>query len=255
MKKKPENNFAVYLDYDSLFDTRYGRLITMHPSLKEDLLFKFPTFETRRNDNMSEIFGVVNDKAFSEKRITLDVIKNSPRTAVHKLVAMAYRSFQGHFKEKAGAMEIVLNLMDYPIPTEAYDSYRLLLSAAFEHQVEVKLINRPVKKVTPSWLRRKFDLAVIYDFERQIDLFPPTSKVVYEGIVIYTPLRLTGSERDFAKAIESVRCSHGTAEIETSGEITILSEFWSMYLEVHIQEMAYFTTISPMPLDEDIEVN
>lgn len=152
----------VYIDLDSLFDTRLGCLAEIDSKLVLEALDN--GFLKRNSDTFSFLKKDLFDKAYKLRDI--ETLKLSPFTACHKLltsvcVAMLKGSIDG---PDITGVKVVVNINPYKLSeVEAGDLLTLIVEKT-GRLVEVELVDIPFAELTISHCESNYDVIFMYDY-------------------------------------------------------------------------------------------
>lgn len=157
-----ETQKRVYIDLDSLFDTRLGCLAEINPKLTLQALED--GFLKRNCDSFSFIKKDKFDSLYKLRDI--ETLRLSPFTACHKLLAsvcvsMLKGSVDG---PDITGVKVVVNINPYKLSeVEAGDLLSLIVEKT-GRLVEVQLVDIPFKDLTLSHCESNYDVMFMYDY-------------------------------------------------------------------------------------------
>lgn len=157
-----ENIKGIYVDLDSIFDTRLGTLAEINPELIKVV------FDEKYLFRKSDDFSVIKKETFKSlyDLRNFDTLKLSPYTAVFevinniikKLLEMAVGT-----PEISGA-KLYVNLYPFVVPPEFAGDLLELMVERTGKLIEIEIIDVPPKELTFSYCNRFFDFLIIYDY-------------------------------------------------------------------------------------------
>lgn len=153
---------CIYIDLDSLFDTRLGCLAEIDPKLVIQALDE--GFLKRTCDKFSFIKKDNFDKLYKLRNV--ETLRLSPFTACHKLLStVCVNILKGSVDgpEITGA-KVVVNINPYKLSeVEAGDLLNLIVEKT-GRLVEVQLVDIPFEQLTLEHCEKNYDVIFMYDY-------------------------------------------------------------------------------------------
>lgn len=228
-----KSTFSVYVEIDALMDFRYGKLLENYSDMDTDMILKFANYKERDSDNFSNLFSSFNADVYAKQTITASVLAKSPITEVPILIRRCYDAHIRHPSIEESRLKICINFKDLPYGEEAKNAIAAAVSNFYYENwaVSVSHISVPDKKLTPKYLRNKYDLAIVYDLDAFIAHHAPKSKDVFRGLAFYSFLNLVNGKEAFLDAYERINAN----EVEPA---LALTEHISWIIEAYFEPLA-----------------
>jgi len=158
---------TVYLDLDSLLDTRVGVVAVNDPEAAS-MLMQEP-YWLRESDDFSELTeGRVTHALFRQwwqARDKQALVAARPTNIIRILeeLSEALVSSQVNLPFVANTTYLV-NYWPYQLEELEVQAIQQACEILTGNVVQVKMINYPPEKLTPQWLKREVSLMVVYDY-------------------------------------------------------------------------------------------
>lgn len=162
----------IYLELDTLIDTRYGKLISIDEKYQDEVLFKFNSYCNRDHDDMWLLFPELDKDTWLNTNDTLETLKLGKRTNICNVIDDVIRAQMGELKvDDANDLEITitLNTQHYDLTPKAEEVFKVLLSSRFEHRYTVNLVSMANCELTSSYLADNYQLVIKYDFNAWVE--------------------------------------------------------------------------------------
>lgn len=154
---------GVYVDLDSIFDTRFAVLEQVDP------LLALKNLKNGWNTRTNDVFEGIDKKLFDELYQTRDnsVLAIAPRTmmmdAVKTWVLKALATIQG--SPNGDSVEVFINVWPYTIDRAHARSIGDSIMEILGNQVTIHMINVPLDKLCTRTMRRYFSAVFMYDYD------------------------------------------------------------------------------------------
>ena len=230
----------ILLDIEALVDVRYGWLCNQDETMRDELLFNFNIYCNRNHDDFWLMFPQISEEDCANRgNYSLDDLKAGVRTNVFTLIDDAIRSSE-HMDAETTVTTITLNTRHYPLSDNELEAFKVLVSARYEHNIEVNVIRVPVDKMIPKTLHANYDLVIQYDMSEWLGLFwDAVREERYPDLVFYTPFRFPNKvegDRNFFRLMQ---------QTELEGSYTeIISDAFSPFLQLYFDDIKYFSPIA-----------
>ncbi len=155
-------NKTIFIELDSLFDTRLGVLYTEY---SEAILGILPQYKTRSIDSFPPL---TNNKNFTDlyRARNREVLKNSLPTEVFNVVSnfvkLALKEMQT--TPFPAAPKIILNTYPYDLTINEKHMFLKLLTAKVSKYVDIEVVSLENKDISPSYLNDNVELLIKYDY-------------------------------------------------------------------------------------------
>lgn len=158
--KKTNND--VYINLDSILDTRLATLFKLDKKLAIDILTnneageKYFTRHTDRFGNLSpEVFN-----RFYQKRDNNTILEPIPT-----MIMPILHSYVGSIIENEAGKIVVIHLNTYPYDLNKKDTDKIVraIMAIFNNLVDVEIINKPESEITVKFIHENIGLMVMYN--------------------------------------------------------------------------------------------
>lgn len=231
----------ILLDIETVLDTRMGRLVELYPDIKDQLLFKFPQYCNRDHDNFWLLFPEVEKDTYLNAKVSEETLKLSPRTNIFNVIDDVLRSTQSDPNDPP-VLRLHFCPMDFKLNKKAIEAFLVLISARFEHTIEVVHLDKTLETLTVTYLNDNMDLVILYDFNRWTDLHSEELKQTkLDKVVFYLPTLFT-DKLDADKHFFDLMKTSGV-----EGEpLEILTEYFRLHYQLNIHFIAnkYFSPIT-----------
>lgn len=165
-------NHRVYVDMDSILDTRLALVNKMNPNLAT-MLIKSKRYFSRTSDNFSNIIKAIDQKKYNElwdKRKWDDIKKAVYQTGVVEHLtdlsgAIIEDSVRQPFRQGTA---ITLNTWPYSIDAEGKDYLKKFLELATA--AEVNIVHIPIDFQTPEYFKSNYEYLFMYDFHKWLEI-------------------------------------------------------------------------------------
>lgn len=157
----------VYIDLDSLLDTRVGVVAVNYPEAAKQLMQD--AYWLRDSDDFSGLTeGSVTHAQFREwwrKRDKVCLHAARPTNLIHILeqLSEAMVSSQVNLPFVA-ATQYLINYWPYQLDEAEVAAFQQACEIITGNVVEVEMINLPPERLTPQWIKREVSLMIMYDY-------------------------------------------------------------------------------------------
>lgn len=186
--------FRVHLPYECLFDLRWG-FIRRYSELSEvELYTRFDKYCGRLSDDLRLI-----DPGLTRKfKITPEVVRLSPRTAILTIISNAFRQYAAEKPDTRFKLHISLDFSDVPfISKDIRRSITDVLKATLSSRDSVCTVT-PVsigyEQMSMRKFRESYECAIVYDINNFSQFYNIYTPKAYHGLGIITrPLFIEGT--------------------------------------------------------------
>ena len=202
------------IDVECLFDFRLGTIATYSSKAYQDcFLSDIERYISRDHDRFHEWTNTFDEASYLKHYTSRDinVFQNSIITNVFKMLQEIKQELvsSNELKEE-DTLEININLQHYTLKEEDQYALTLLFQKHFGYEYPVKLINVPIDKLTPTFIKSNFDVVFMYDFEQWSRFFvdPDKEDSLFNHpmgqVIFYIPYKLIPPKEEVTKAIDEV---------------------------------------------------
>lgn len=160
--------YRIYIDLDSLLDTRQGRLAQLVDSEKLAKYINSDEYNFRESDN----FSIVDTASYKNLALDDKIIAYSTITYILNVILIKISNLeklltlQGEFR----IPEIVLNIYPYTLSKKQVELIQNALFIKLGKKYFVEVINLEIDKISPFYLKNgNFVVAFIYDFSEWLN--------------------------------------------------------------------------------------
>lgn len=164
----------LYIDLDSIFDTRVATLAKIYPSVATELLTK-NDYWFRESDDWTKLTGgKVKTETHAERYAKRDneILQSSIMTNIFavlfKMIAENEIAINDGRPNKD--IDIVVNIWPYSMDDVEMDMFRTFFCHRLRFEPQITFIYRKPESVTPAWLTTEFAVACMYDFNSWIKI-------------------------------------------------------------------------------------
>lgn len=159
---------SIYVDLDSLFDTR---LATIHQFGIEKVAETLKgEYFTRISDEFDGIETELFQKAYQDRNahtlknaLITPVVELITQFAKQTLIALVSSPFRRQPK-------VSVNTYPYQLPEEAISGIIAGLRSATNELLDIEVISLSLEEVTPSYIKKNFVMVVMYDYVKWLDI-------------------------------------------------------------------------------------
>jgi len=231
----------IYIDIESLFDWRYGRLCYLDPSIKMQLVERYEEYQKRDHDSFWNMFASIDKGAYKKLKFTKELFKYTQLTKCDKLIVEAILAYTANPATTVDKISVDVDFMGLTLTDEEKEKFAVRISSRFDHSIKINVISRP--KLNPKKLNIRYQLAIIYDLN--VRLFPYMKKPA-DAITkcnVYTPFRF---KDDMELKAQKFLELHKSMPYK-GDQLTVLEEHLFGAAPIHFIEMKYFCLHTPMP--------
>jgi DNA-directed RNA polymerase subunit F len=205
----------IYVDLDSILDTRLGTLAKMNQQVAADVLNN--GYHHRKTDIFKGVDRALYLKMYAErdeetlKHSFLTNIGKHLRTTVIQVLAQAMT--MPHKQE----IQLLVNTYPYQMTPEVMQELQSVVSEMMGHLCKVKIEYIPLKDLTPMSVKQNVIMMVMYHFEEWINTnikgFAAMPAPVLTDVVLFAPalyneeltdLQIAGTTRKAMHPFEAV---------------------------------------------------
>jgi len=158
------NNFNMFIDLDSLLDTRFSLIHSLNPDIIK-AMFKSEEYQYRITDQ----FGYLDADTFKYiyNRRNKHILKDAPPTKMMKTITeLTMNSLHQGLVVGNSLTKVYLNIYPYKLTEDEMDNIRLgLLSKTFS-DVDVEIVNMSYDEITPVWVKDNVKTVIMYEGNR-----------------------------------------------------------------------------------------
>lgn len=166
MNKEPAKPFGIYLDLDTLLDTRYATLVKLDPVKALLLLEKDEDSYFGRDTDIFKDFDIETfNKAYSERdKETLErsSVTNIIFTLQEMVAELLDKTSNNPFFE---GIKVFVNTHPYDIDGEELFQLKDAIMQYTFDKVEVSMVDMSLKEVSPKWIKSNVMIMFLYDFD------------------------------------------------------------------------------------------
>lgn len=159
---------CIYVDFDSLFDTRLATIHQFGLDAVEEVL-KGDYF-----DRIADEFNGLDQEKYNEayKNRNVTILKNAMVTPVASIIQkFAHRTLEAlvstPFRRQP---KLLFNIHPYKIPEEGIQSILMGIRAITRNTIDIEIIDMTPEEVTPAYMKKNIVTAVIYDYVKWLDI-------------------------------------------------------------------------------------
>lgn len=153
---------GIYIDLDSIFDTRLGVIAEIEPELVPIVL------DNNYVERQSDVFDVVKDETYKElyKLRDISTLEVSPYTKIFTIVNNVINKLLKNAIDSPFVTDVKLyvNIYPYKPSKEFVDSLHEFIVKKIDGLIEVQICNIPEDKLTFTFCSDKFDFLIMYDY-------------------------------------------------------------------------------------------
>lgn len=187
----------IYVDVDSLFDTRLSTLYMLNDATAEELVTTGKYYD-RVRDNFGSISADIFYTLYSRRNT--EPLKLGIPTPIIDLVTEHYGSIVTDIKniEKEEDLKIYLNIYPYRLEEEEIDVICRYIEN-YIPDVILEVIYKSIEDLTPRWIVDHVGCMFMYEANKWLEYHNGTSgiyTVPLLNIMLFAPALITGSSRD-----------------------------------------------------------
>lgn len=169
--EKLERRQGIYVDLDSLLDTRLSTLFLIHDSLVGLALNN--NYLTRYEDSFKQLNPVLTKEKFKEVYDTRDneVIQNSSYTKVLSVIRDSVRKLVHQKLETPYTTDISLYINTFPFTLNQEEEQAVAKSLIHytDGECQIEFINLSIEELTPKYCSDNFSLMIKYEYGDWLD--------------------------------------------------------------------------------------
>lgn len=234
---------SLYIDLDSLLDTRMGVLALLDPE-KAAKLSLSPTYGLRVIDHFPDF----DMEAYAERYAKRDeeVLKSSMTTRAYSVVQTFVQRVIDKTLDAPTDFypQVYLNTYPYVISDDLKLMIGKALVAKLSLQPKMVFIHKSPEELTPGYCKARFNTMVVYDFVEWIEAHSIT-KAIQETpipeVTLFTPILVKKLEEDVGKDLRS--------------KFIDLMSFFQMHINVTFIPVDVFSsvlTVNEVPETDDV---
>lgn len=183
----------IYIDIDSLLDTRLGILTEYFPQVAGNILFNLDKYYNRLRDDFYPI-GNTTFKYFYSKR-NKDTLKLSKLTNIMEVIIeeIGFVEFNLEIKNLVNKAEVVLNLFPYEFTEKEKEKLELIIYNLVKHiPFDLKIINKNPLELDKTELEKYYAI-IMYSGMEWLKYKIATREITNGEILearLYIPLQL-----------------------------------------------------------------
>lgn len=193
-QQSPGHN--LYLNFDSLYDTRLGTVALIDDDVAERLI-NDDKYRLRISDEFSYIIPGWNDALFAEEYAKRDIatLLLSPMTELlmqfNTVIEEASSSYAVILGEEVTRPVIYVNMHPYMLTDDEIEAFRLSIQARAGGHFEYVMFSEPPERITMRWLQQhQIGLGWIYDWQEWdrhciSDVTPDTIPVIPQTNIVF----------------------------------------------------------------------
>lgn len=196
----------IYVDLDSLLDTRQGTVLKF--DVPDEIAAEYLASE-EYNFRTKDEFSIIEKEAYKaefEKR-DINTLKLSTVSYILYLLAKKIHNFEARsaFLNEKKLPELVVNIYPYKLEGEQLELLKDMIFVRLKLEVFITVINVPHSEITPFYLKsRDFISCFMYDFAKWIDVSGESLKEIpLNNVIMYFPAIHEGEDDDEVKKIVS----------------------------------------------------
>lgn len=186
----------LYLNFDSLYDTRLGTVALIDDAIAEQLI-NDDNYRIRISDEFSYIVPGWDDKLFAAEYAKRDIatLLLAPMTELlmqfNKVIEEASSSYAVILGEEVERPVVYVNIHPYVLTEAEIEDFRLSIQAQAGGHFEYIMINEPPEVITMRWLERhQIGLGWIYDWQEWdqhciSDVTPDTIPIIPQTNIVF----------------------------------------------------------------------
>lgn len=237
MSTTSQNIKKLYLDIDSLIDTRLSILNALAPNYVKCL--DLDAFASRNTDvvDIQEMTPIAWRHAWKTRHE--GYLNPNLTTRILEIVAERFSDYMvGEISPATIPIQWMdLNIYPYYLPDNQRDDLEALLEIVLNYRVKVRVIRKPFTEINLHFLRDNYHTAIMYnfgDFIRNLD--DPSKYIQVLSTVIITP-KLLENPPDFSKIEDKELLEH----IEQYGIFRSSEHALNDMLTIRFIDTAFFT--------------
>lgn len=240
-------SFNVLLPYECLFDLRWGFIRLKSGLSKDELFARFTPYCARLTEDLSKLFPTIKEPF----KITPDVVRLAPRTAILTLINAMYRQYASDYPDEFVKLNIDLNFagvefIPNEIKREIADIVKITMSS-YSTKIGCTPVTLPYKETDIKHIRKKYDAVIVYSLQEFVEIYNPNTPKAYDGFGIITRPFFLKSPQAFKELI----AKHDPKNIFTGSKIgkgdhyEILTDVFAHLGPIYFHEPEYFSAILP----------
>lgn len=169
-----EPKSKLYIDLDTVFDTRIATLAAIYPQVATELLTQ-DSYWHRESDDWTKLTGgkvktetVVARYAARDDAILQASVMTNIFAVLFKMIAENEIAINDG--RPNNDISIVVNIWPYSMDDIEMEMFRTFFSHRLRFEPEITFIKRKPESVTPAWLTQSFAVACMYDFNGWIKM-------------------------------------------------------------------------------------
>jgi len=175
-------NGDIYVDLDSLFDTRYPVLYGLNPNIA-NRISNNDYYNMRSLDQFENISYNVF-KSFYRNR-NKNILKLALPTNIFNLVGeyIVESNTTGIIRSKTTPTTLFINIYPYNLNTQEIEMLKLILREKIPVLFTLKIISIPNRELTPDWLEQNVSTIIKYDTMEWIELHMALNTLIRKPII------------------------------------------------------------------------
>jgi len=229
----------IYIDLDSLLDTRLSTIASIDPELAEELSVS-ESYKKRTSDTFGKIPNDVFKEAYSNRDEV--ILSNSMMTNIMTVVAgfVTELSKQAVTQPFHDGVVVEVNTYPYTLDDEEREELAFVLDKWLFGLADIDIVRRPIEELLPSYCKFNYCMMVMYDHETWMNMH--ADKFMCKGGSYLSDMFL------FAPALYAVQPSaEEDAEISALFESTFqgFEMLASPLVKLQLIDVKYFSIIEP----------
>lgn len=226
----------LLVHFDAIFDTVFGTLRTMDPSLTLGL--NDTSYHDRYHNVLSDFDSSINLEEFRERfaKRDLEVLKNSFVNRIPVWLSTNIARYQGMDEQHPDYREVHLtfNYWPYELSPELIEAFKVQLgNIMFIEESTIHFVSLPLDKLSPAFLKQRYDHLILWDFHEWEKLFiDELINCPITDVGITAPLIVHDLQRHEAKE-------------HLSDLAEIARKVYSSSLHLELLPLKYFSYIKP----------
>jgi len=199
-------NKSIYLDFDTIFDTRLGTLIKYDKKVSDSIMKDHSLYyDNRIYDEFLHINNRLFNKLYSNR--DSEILSLSPLSNILKVVAneINLTTIKKLDRQETITLNLTINVYPYKLEDEFLETLRKYLIVYIgDANIDIEYIYIEDKDMTLKYVSDNFDIMFKYDFISWLDYQILSSNYNAPEVLLYIPALSMNPIVSKAETIESV---------------------------------------------------
>lgn len=164
----------IYIDLDSLLDTRLGTVSKLNPEAAIQAIQGDRYWDREHTDWHELSNGYLSNEQFNDawEHRDKETLRESVMTSILAVLGRVLAEYHQNMKEGMATDEVAVevNVAPYPFDDEEMEELAEILKLNTYKDLPVFFISRPLDELTPEFIREHYDAMILFEFHRWVRL-------------------------------------------------------------------------------------